>query len=381
ANTAGEWLNGRFVGAHSRDYHAVHGPENPGAGTVAAWLYFGGRSPDLTKSEAHYAVVCALSGYRIPDILTRIARDRSAPYVHRETHDRMEGDGTVEGRGPYISRAGVAKYTYVAPRWALGSMTDGPEGALAWCGQLRRWSLDWDTDHPGGALFFTHPFPGSADADGDYLSHWVGSSPYEQVIQHEGSLIAVYRIPEASHYKFAHLETPIPSDRDPYIEGFFSRTALCEIREDPSGWIFCHGGSVLIAVRPLRPYHWRDGGTRLRSPGLKNAVVVEAAGVEAFARSGDPPAERIAAELTRFRGAHLRGAHLDVDLESDHPAVSYAAPRGDTLRITYDGPREINGNRLDFSSWPLLENPWMSQAVGSGVLSLSHGGESQRIDL
>lgn len=397
ANTAGDWLNGIFTGAHSRDYFPTNTFTNATAGTTAAWLYFGGRAPDFSTGEPHYSVINALSAYRVPGIIARVAWDRSVPFEHRETHDVIQADEMandnhetrelegwvrkIKGYG-YISRAGVRKYTYMTPDFAIGSMTDGNQGDVVWSGQLRRWSLDWVSDRPDSALFFNHPFPDFGHAEEQYVNKWQGSSPYEQVVQHKGALIAVYNIPAGETYKYGP-RNPFPSDRDPYIDGFFSRTAILECIEDPTGWIFAHGGSVLIAIKPLKPYRWlleEDGHRRLRSEGLKNGVIVEAASPVDYSSEDDVKLvdhDKVQAELRRFSEAVLNQTQVDASaLDSAMPAVTYMALTGDIVHITYDGERSVNGEEIRYDQWPLLGNPFMHSAIDSGVMALSHQGQT-----
>jgi hypothetical protein len=52
-----------------------------GRTAIAAWLYFGGRTPDVPGPwgiEATYAITAAVSAYRCTGVLARIASDRTA---------------------------------------------------------------------------------------------------------------------------------------------------------------------------------------------------------------------------------------------------------------------------------------------------------------
>lgn len=393
ANTAGDWLNGIFTGAHSRDYHPTETFGNAAAGTTTAWLYFGGRMPDLRVGEPHYSVINALSAYSAPDILVCIAQERSHPFEHVETHDvtsitseshdlqrTLELTGASKGlKGlGYISRAGVRKYTYVASEYALGSMVDGKQGDVIWSGQMRRWSLDWDSNQPSSTLFFNHPFPDFGSQEEPYTDDWQGSSPYEQVVQHQGALIALYHIPAGETYKYGPRQ-PFPSDRDPYIDGFFSGEAISHLIENPDGWLFAHGGTVLIAVRLLKPYRWiadRNGNRRLRSEGFINAVIVEAASPNDYSDNSDSglnEGQKRAAELERYHEAVINRTHVDAaKLESPTPSISYTALSGDVLLITYDGERSLNGKEIRYDEWPLIRNPFIESHLNSGILELRY---------
>ena len=48
--------------------------------------------------------------------------------------------------------------------------------------------------------------------------------------------------------------------------------------------------------------------------------------------------------------------------------------------ITYDGERRINGDVVDFASWPLIENPFVTSKVGSGRLELRYGERMRTLD-
>ncbi|MBN1249444.1 MAG: hypothetical protein JXC32_17415 [Anaerolineae bacterium] len=436
-NIAGEWLDGLFAGAHARDYFPAAGIADATGGRAVGWLYFGGQMPAFEQGEPHYAVINALSGYRVPEVIAHMAQDRDRPYTHLETHDLTAlalptHDDNATHRVPissslaaslrranrcgrpsvapgtpgaagidaetalptaaqgfgYITKAGVYKTTYMTPDFALGSIADGKQGDIIWSGQLRRWSLVWQSDVPASVIFFTHPFP-DGPHDQAYRQLWRGSSPYEQVLQHETALIAVYSIPEGGTYTYAPRE-PVPSDADPYIEGFFPEDALLLVQEDPSGWIFAHGGTVLIAVHPLRPYVWLEDEPvetplsrlvgrhrRLHSPGLKNGVVVQLAKPESYDDDDVPdPVDT----LNRFRAAVLARTSVEATLDLARPSVHYTSLAGDTLRITYDGDRIINGGVVDFSTWPLIENPFAWSAVGSGVLELRYGERMRILD-
>jgi hypothetical protein len=40
----------------------------------------------------------------------------------------------------------------------------------------------------------------------------------------------------------------------------------------------------------------------------------------------------------------------------------------------------VNGLAVDYGSWPLLKNPWVSQQVNSPKLTISIGGERLEYD-
>ncbi|MDF2923739.1 MAG: hypothetical protein K0R57_2653 [Paenibacillaceae bacterium] len=401
-NTAGEWLNGHFAGAQSRDYGSTYGPEHPGGGQIAAWLYLGGSVPGLNGGEPHYSAINALSSYRFPEELCRLAADRSEPFLHLESHDLTEAaapthdgnetrpagspSGLLQGYG-YISRTGVRKTTYMHRHYALGSMMDGQEGDIIWSGQMRRWSLKWDSPNPHSVMFVTHPFPDFSPERDPYRAKWQGSSPYEQVLQHNRTLLAVYRIPRGKTYKFGPRE-PFPSDRDPYLEGFISGTAVLH-KIERSGWVFAHGGTVLFGLYFVKPYEWVYDVPRtpdhmihgrIRSCGLHNGLVVETAAAQSPIDDAD--AQR--AELEAYAGKIIAAARIETagmtEENGQSPFLAYCTLEGDRLSIQYDGERMINGNLLHESEWPLIGSPFLHSEVGSGTLAVDLGGWKRRYD-
>jgi hypothetical protein len=401
-NTAGEWLNGHFAGAQSRDYGSTNGPELPGGGQVGAWLYLGGAVPGLLAGEPHYAVINALSGYRFPEELVQLADMRDEPFLHLESHDLADAsspthdanstnpvsgsEGLLQGYG-YITRSGVRKTTYRNGRYALGSMTDGKEGDILWSGQLRRWSLKWDSPEPNPVMFVTHPFPDFSPETDRYRAKWQGSSPYEQVLQHKGTLLAVYRIPAGGSYKFAP-RMPFPSDLDPYVEGFISSSAV-KHQLEKDGWLFCHGGAVMFALRFAKPYEWVYEETRstdhiihgrLRSTGLHNGLIVETS--PAAAPDTEPCAQQ--SELQAFAcrvitGTECRMEGMEVGRE-EYPGITYRSLHGELLHIRYDHSRFVNGQEIDEGNWPLISCPGVYSAVGSGLLTVESGSWRRTYD-
>ncbi|MCD6287403.1 MAG: hypothetical protein J7M39_15970 [Anaerolineae bacterium] len=81
---AGEWPSGPLVGAHSHSYTLTASSDDATGGRVVGWLYFGGQMPDLQRGEPHYAVINALSGYRVPEVIAHMAQDRDHPFAESQ---------------------------------------------------------------------------------------------------------------------------------------------------------------------------------------------------------------------------------------------------------------------------------------------------------
>jgi len=95
------------------------------------------------------------------------------------------------------------------------------------------------------------------------------------------------------------------------------------------------------------------------------------------------------------RGATIRFATAVVDrtkldasgLTADRPRLAFTSLSGHTLDITYrphgeavDRQHLVDGEPVDYTSFPLLGNPWVRQALDGDDLVISHGGRTLRYD-
>ncbi|MBE9098543.1 hypothetical protein [Vacuolonema iberomarrocanum] len=333
---APEWLEGYWATSTLRSANFTHDPRRLGSLTgPVGWLYWGGDEP---IHEDGCAVMSAVSDYRIPEVLTYIGQDRRLPYVHRET------------QGQSFNRDDkYRKYTYMDETYAMYSQFDG-NGDLAWHDQLNRMGVVWVSDAPGSTLVIKQPVDdrGRGDtADG-------------QVLQHERALIGVYR------------------NR---LSGYLPDTEAVVERIEEDGWMFVHGGTALIALKVVNGYNWEDTidvlGTpfqSFRSNADRNGIVIQTASVEDFA--ADSPR----AALTAFAEAVKTQTELDTSgIDNRRPRLRFVSLSGDVLEMEFSGDRTINGEVVDYHSWPLFQNPWMRSEAGT-FLEIKYGDQSRRYD-
>ena len=370
ADYAAELLAGHYGGAHSRVYEREALAPGYAPATRLAGLLFG-QAPMLPSGETF---ILAVSGYVPPPILHAIASDRSAPYVHRElkrTRHRF--------RFSDVKNAPVYKYSYVRPEYLLGSS----QGGLLQPIQQLTWGLTWAADDRVEARnTFTSLHPYSSDIElGMYFAELrefiteivvrskteydspdklTGGSPYEQVVQHEDALVALYDIE--------------PGVRFPHINAHFSAD-LEGVDEDESGWIFARGGDALIAYYPLAGYHWEDKvdyldttivHRRLVSPHLKNGAVVQTAPASAFG------------SFDAFKAA-VRALPLETATEPV-PSVRFTTLSGDTIEAAYGETPAVNGEAVDYDGWPLFDGPFLHAEPGSGTLEMRYGPMRRHLD-
>lgn len=368
-----EHLKGNYGGGHSRDY-----PEdivNPlGApSTFWAWLYFG--EPDFPPwketrfrprhRSAWEPVFGAVSSYRLPDIIYQIATDRTTPYVHTETK-----------RVRNIIRFGrdmnppAYKYSFVTKDYILGSLHGGILQPI----QQHTWDVTYVSDKPNNTIFTLHPFYSGKELamffpeEEKFLSDevdryhkvytnpdkWNSSSPYEQTLQHNNTLIVLYNIERGAKH--------------PHVNGFFPKN-LDEFVRNGMGWIFCRAGRTYVALYPLQPYQWieEEINWRLRSYELNNGFIVEVGSEDEDGSFGEfqrsvrtrkPSHEDFATSLT----------------------VRYTTRHGDSMHFTFGGDRIVNGTSVDFKDFRFFNGPFVQSDLRSGIIRMQHKNRTRTLD-
>ncbi len=147
AEWATEYLEGHWVGAHSREKfnQVLHTHEHTGAATRFGRLFFGNAPVRPELDEAYFIALAALQEFQALPMLGNMATDRSKPYALRELKAPRRGVNMVD-------RAPTWKYTYVESEFAVGSswgdLTDVEQ---------HRWDLTWVSPQDGSTCFFINP--------------------------------------------------------------------------------------------------------------------------------------------------------------------------------------------------------------------------------
>lgn len=360
ADYAAENLGGLFVGAHSRSYDREVVERSATVSSDFGWALFGlGHASQPPGNYVAYYLMA--SGYQPPEVLRRIATDRSKPYTHYErkrTRNRWRIQEPMHGS--------VFKTTYVRKEYAVGS----DQGGVLQPIQQHSWDVTWAVPDARGVqntFFSLNPHSSVRELQTYFVfgpdfgieavvrskktydspDKLVGGSPYEKIFQDMDTVIALYDIPAGARF--------------PHINTFFSKD-LKDVLEDPSGWIFARGGEAWIACRPLQPYSWKPlegGGRRMFSVYPKNGIVVQLAAASEFKN------------FQAFQSAILR-LPFQFDLHGV-PAVKFKSLRGKELEFTYGVTPKVNGVALNYADWPLFGGPFLQADVDSQQLTLTHG--------
>ena len=346
-NPSGEWLDGHWAASSLRKFPSVHRQNEYGAGQYSLWLFFGGSEPTSFSVEAAYAVQHAVSKYRIPEIVQDIAQQRQSPYVHR-AYARWGGGSDDR----------FFKTTYMAPEGAIYSQFEEPGNKLGWSKQGHRWGIVWTESNQDSIFWVTHPIKGEKAN-----RKTRGITDYEQVLQHNKTIIGVYNIPADDAYKYVIGKTP---------QGFTDY-----IDRSEQGEIYLDYGTVMIGLSLFTlgskgeriGFDWSSQDIQFQGPRsipqgkLKVGLVVVAAFRGEFAN------------LREFAHAlNFKQRINDSQILDKYPRIQYTDLDGHLLDIRFDRHLKVDNRDLDTQSWPLIENPWTIYPQG-GNMKLTFGSK------
>ena len=214
AELALKYVNGNYVGAHSRTFEAA--AQNARIGETLAYAEFFFRDSVIAlQPDLAFA---ALSDWSCPAIISELAGPRSKGVVLREAKQ-----GRPALRYTQTDTL-VPKVTYIAPRYSLGSIQDGLVQPI----QQQTWKLVFH-DIPGvNTITGLHPyiserelatfFPEEPSFQAERIestkvgysseNKWVGGSPYQRIRQEQRIIFLAYDIPASDRTQHADFFVP-----------------------------------------------------------------------------------------------------------------------------------------------------------------------------
>lgn len=282
----------------------------PSAGSTAA----GGEAK-------HFAVTAALSDWRPSPLLRDLAQGTGIlPFTLRSASANF-------GEFATGTPAGTTRTVHRDPRFAVGS---GNFVTKIDNGLSERMGLEivYKSTDTQNTIVTHHPYWRTNADQYKWLSR---SSPFQQNVQHEATVISLFNIPQADPFAGrtrSDWEAFRNENSGSLIQQAWIRypKAADEVVET-GGWVMLREGETYVAIRPVNGYV-RDTTeftdmTVLRSSGAKNAVIMDVATVDDFPT------------FAAFRTAVL-AAPLTVDLSA--PSVTYTNVRGDTITARFNVP-------------------------------------------
>ncbi len=357
ADYAGDFFEGIYTGAHSREPKGKPFDMEWDYAAGLAYLYFG----EGGRGEARLGPVTALAAqnsYRCPPVIGEIALDRTRPVLRFEQK-------IVRNRWRYHGRdrnPPVFKVNYLTPDFSLGSC----QGGILQPIQQHTWDASWrDASGRARTLFTLHPYMGAfelatffpegplrmlgiiAKQKGTYLDEnkWVSASPWERIFQDRSSLIALYKIPDGEKAPHADAYLPAPPEK---IQKAGPWLAL------ESGPVFA--GLYCTGELTFRPAPRR--GTRARCYARPSAFVAEIG------------SRRKWKTFQAFRAA--LEAHVP-RFDPGKCALEYENLQGHAMRFAWPNRRELDGKPWTFPRDALFQGPWITSMRNSGEIRVHHG--------
>jgi len=302
------------------------------------WLLMGGPSP-ASLLDADQSCYYIMPGAQDPTILPELVEagtDRSQPYTSRHLARLFETQFAT---------------TYMTKDYSLFSQVDGdttlnPDGTVKlkdldnngvpsndW--NSERWALIWnDAPDYAGSMICMKPPTSYGWAVGS------GIAPYEDVVQHEGVLAGIINIPATGNQ---YTKDTIPTNTLAVIDD----TAT-------TGRLFLHYKTVLVAIlrSDIGTFTWPAPA---QTPCVKRGFAIETASPSEY------PQPAAADRLAAFRADVLAHAADMSQVSGATPRMIYTTRDGTVLDITYGLGGKINGDPVDYESWPMSESPWTSQ--------------------
>lgn len=371
ADMALEYFAGAWAGGHSREGYRENTWHYVGTSAALMYYYFGDEREDRMQIQAGMCPAVTAQ-YQPPVLLCELAREQQAARVIQKTKAPRTIYRYVDGEPKP-----VRKYTYLSQSFALGSTQVGLPGAPAGPIDLISWDLTWQADKNEGRVVCNHPYLDTGRF-GAFLSEspqsigrnvaspkpylqnpdrLFGASPYEQMMQHEGTALILYRIPE--------------DDATPYVNLFLPRHVHWVERD---GWILGNMHDFYVGLRPIGAYRWESiceddhvDGWLLRIEDLHAGLVVdavEADEVDSFVAFGDAIVQ----------------CELDVNDWRGGGVVRYQALRGRVLEMVYDGVHRVDGEIIDYDAWPLYGGSGIDAPLGTGVIRFENGDQTLTLD-
>jgi hypothetical protein len=368
------WNQGYNVGSASRAKYwgsTDTGLEAMASTAAAAWVSFG--APRSISADGigyiHSFWMATPGRYKVPDLIVKVATERSKPFLHRSY---------VAGMG----KANVHRMTWHSPNYSLCSQWDQPgDPTSGLYKESRRHMLKWVSDKPSStfAVCMENPYRPYALQEKRANQLGYGENGFSQYMQHEGTLLGLYAVPEKVKVRNREFEYPYHRLYAP-----FPATGSILKRIEKDGWVFCHNGSMLMGFFSIKPCKWgKKWGVNdmLWCDARQNGWILETSELKPFAGGG------VDAELDRFAEAVKTKTKLDASaIDAPVPSMKYRTLSGRTMEFSWQPHQEpykdqlkVDGTPLVFSRELLHKNPMVHQKTG-GPLMIQHDGRRLTYD-
>lgn len=359
------------------------GPESRGFAKSAVttitdrvnWLWFGNSARPVLEQgwdkpgrALHAVTNLALSDYRPHPVIRDLAAKKvKLPFEARNSKPQY-----------YPAEANKdQEYLYVAENYAMGTLYS-PEKGVRTKGTIL----------PQTTLFKASLRDANDvrtfGASNGYHGHFPleGRTPYDQYHQKRAAALNVCYVYSDEDQRTRHrsiLGFPVQAG-DPLKE---------------HGWFFWKIGKAYLAARPLNGKASVERVTAVGKSGKAETVdskthrwLVSPGRLGGWAIQLGQAGEY--GTFKSFRKAVGDKCRLDLSEFQDSHAVTFTSLQGDvlTLKSTVSADRPggrpvatTNGTKLDYTTWPVFDSPYLREKRGSGILTVSNGQKSLIIDV
>ncbi len=307
---------------------------NTASPTTASFVGFGPNAGARDEAK-HFAVTSAISTWRPPALLNALAQGEGiGPYT-------LQSSVPAFGEFATGAPADTLRTVYRDEHFTVGSgmfRQNINKGLSERMGS----EIIYKTKDYQNSIVFHHPYWRTNSNQYKWLGR---SSPFQQTVQHESTLISLFNIPKSDpfsrrtrfDYEAFRNQNASHLIQQAWIRYPKSVDEVVQMR----GWIFLREKETYIAIRPWNPYTIDSGEfvhfNVLRSAGAANAIITDTATADQFS------------SFSQFRSAVL-SAPLSVNLSTPTPNVSYRNVQGDTITARWT---QTDYNAVQINPWPV----------------------------
>lgn len=276
-----------------------------------------------------------------PEVVKLAASTHNEPDEVKERNilNTMPDDEQVKGS--------IKRYNYVTPDYVLGSIVQRdeyePMSFHAWLAahQELSWSMVF-ANNPRAVIFSGHP---GHEKLKDFPMHqyWMGDTycVCGRYLQNKNVLIGMNCIEDTKQLQWTHFYIPIEEFDD---------------KREKYGWLLLKCGNTITAIKPLPGYHWTTNGE------WANKEIIVMGSHTAFV-------------LEVFDAMHNQMDELIEQLKDRsigwcEKKLEYTSTDGTNLELNFDGDSFVNGERQDFSNYPLFQSRNVYSEWGSGKIAV-----------
>ncbi len=365
------WLKGHLAAASERTYMPYAGQNYGGLSTLLLWYYFGGdekqypNKAELDFMEGNGIGFALYSDFMPHWIALAMANDRDETYHHKELH--------YYNKTRWQTAFVTYMQTYMNKKYAVfSSKTEIRSSQLTYTGayngyyrQVLNWAARWVRDNPSDRSTFSIQNVSNIDTSRNIK---FGTTPYEQVLQHNGSVIGVFDVPEDHEYPGLLIYQP-----DNYV---------AIIDESYLGRMYVHYETVIIAYALSIPFVLMIEDNKIRTNPVTKAYfaceVIDSSDIE-----GETPEEQLLYVQSLLEG-NFKNIKSDL---TGKPWIEYVALDGTVMSLQYGGDEQnsnetINGEPVtyDLETYPVQSNPWVTQKWPENVITYTYKDHSITFD-